>query len=88
MARSYLRRNIAIGAAGLALTAGAVATGLLLGDKSNRRRMVKGAKKGLNTLATLTQSVQAPRRSLPQRDYAIAHQVRKAVQKGKRKASR
>ena len=49
---------LALGATGLALTAGAIATGVVLSDRGVRTRIGRGASKGIKTLKKGMKSLQ------------------------------
>lgn len=68
--KSNLKRNLAIGATGLAITAGAVAVGAALANKKTRKVITEGAGRGMEALKKATEGI-------GNRYQATTHQVSK-----------
>jgi hypothetical protein len=74
MARDdVLKSNLTKGAIGLAITAGAIAAGMLLTDEKSRTRITKKAK---STSRKLKRRVSTLARDYPERFQATAHNLR------------
>lgn len=65
-------KKIAVGATGVALVAGAIAAGVALSSKKNRRKLVKGAKKVVGTVREASTTVG---REAVSGYQAVAHQL-------------
>ncbi|OGE44623.1 hypothetical protein A3A45_02855 [Candidatus Daviesbacteria bacterium RIFCSPLOWO2_01_FULL_36_8] len=72
-------KNLAMGATGLALAAGAVATGVALSKKKNRTKLVKEVKRASEKVADIKQSLQDAK----ERYQAYQHRI--GLGKGKKK---
>lgn len=83
--RDDFARNIVLGATGLAITAGMVATGAALANSKLRVRLGKAVEKGMTSLSRMGENV--PKRA--ERYIATAHQItRKTNLSGGKKAKR
>ncbi len=78
-------KKIALGATGVALTAGAVAAGVVLMNKRNRDNMSKGAKKAIGTLKVVASDFAKEQGG---RYNAVAHELATMAKKKLKKTSK
>lgn len=82
--RDDVKRNIARGAAGVALAAGAVATGVALANRNTRRKLTTGAKKAVRGFRRIRGTL-----SEGGRYQAVAHRIGVGLRKkGRRREMR
>lgn len=80
-----MAKKIALGATGVALTAGAVAAGVVLMNKRNRENMSKGAKKAMGTLKVVASDFAKKQGG---RYSAVAHELGTMTKKKFKKTSK